>query len=135
MGKECILNNLFISALLISGSASTFTNSERSSENTSVPDEKDRGKILAITPRGAHAMDTARMLAIQTSLHPYYKPELIALDKHELSLTAERYKLSTQDLPAFIFLNSQGAELGRITAGAMNIVSRDVGHEALPLNQ
>ncbi len=122
--KTILLSALFLSTTL-SAMADTLEDKPASTLH-----DASRGTILAITERGPHAVDAAHLLAIQTILHPEYKPEFMALENTELSQAVDKYHLTTADLPAFIFVNKQGAEIGRIAAGSLTTVGRYVANNS-----
>lgn len=123
------MKNFFISSWLITASFSAAA-AGTSNQGVEVSADQSRGKVLAITERGPHAMDAAHLLAIQTILHPAYKPEFLALDSTELSEAEAKYHLTAADLPAFIFVNNAGIEIGRIAAGPLTTVGRYVANNS-----
>ena len=78
--------------------------------------ESKNGVIMAITPRGKVAADAAYLLANQLPYNPGFAPLLMAVDKDKLNRYLGDLKLSNDDLPALVFFNKSGKELGRVVA-------------------
>ena len=78
--------------------------------------ESESGVIMAITARGKVAADAAYLLANQLPYNPGYAPLLMAVDKDKLNGYLGELKLSNDDLPALVFFDKSGKELGRVIA-------------------
>ena len=78
--------------------------------------ESKNGVIMAITPRGKVAADAAYLLANQLPYNPGFAPLLMAVEKDKLNRYLGELKLSNDDLPALVFFNKSGKELGRVVA-------------------
>jgi len=78
--------------------------------------ESKSGVIMAITARGKVAADAAYLLASQLPYNPGFAPLLMAVDKDKLNRYLGELKLSNDDLPALVFFNKSGKELGRVVA-------------------
>ena len=78
--------------------------------------ESKSGVIMAITARGKVAADAAYLLANQLPYNPGYAPLLMAVDKDKLNGYLGELNLSNDDLPALVFFNKSGKELGRVVA-------------------
>jgi len=125
------MKTIVISALLMTASLSAVADST----DTQIDNiDQSKGTIVAITERGPHAVDAAHLLAIQHILHPAYKPTFMALENADLSEAESKYHLIKTDLPAFIFVDSKGIEIGRIAAGPLPAVARYVANNSAILN-
>jgi len=78
--------------------------------------ESKNGVIMAITARGKVAADAAYLLANQLPYNPGYAPLLMAVEKDKLNRYLGELKLSNEDLPALVFFNKSGNEVGRVVA-------------------
>ena len=78
--------------------------------------ESKSGVIMAITARGKIAADSAYLLASQLPYNPGFAPLLMAVDKDKLNRYLGELKLSNDDLPALVFFDKSGKELGRVVA-------------------
>ena len=78
--------------------------------------ESNNGVIMAITPRGDVAVDTAYLLANQLSSNPGFTPLFMAVEKDKLKGYLGALKLSNEELPALVFFDKSGRELGRVVA-------------------
>lgn len=78
--------------------------------------ESKNGVIMAITARGKVAADVAYLLSNQLSYNPGYAPLLMAVDKDKLNGYLGELNLSNDDLPALVFFDKAGKELGRVVA-------------------
>ncbi|HSH74024.1 MAG TPA: hypothetical protein VK974_13295 [Methylophilaceae bacterium] len=128
------MNTIFMSAILttvVSSSLSAMAATDIEKELTAI--DYTKGTVMAITERGPHAVDTAHLLAIQSILHPAYKPEFMALENAELAQAEAKYHLTSIDLPVFIFVDNKGVEVGRIVAGPLTTVGRYVANNSAQL--
>ena len=78
--------------------------------------ESKNGVIMAITARGKVAADAAYLLANQLPYNPGYAPLLMAVEKDKLNSYLGELNLSNDDLPALVFFNKSGNEVGRVVA-------------------
>ena len=78
--------------------------------------EGRRGVIMVITPRGDVAVDAAYLLANQLASNPGFVPLLIAAEKDRLNAYLNTLKLSNEELPAVVFFDKSGKQLGRVVA-------------------
>jgi len=124
--KTIFMSGAIITAMTVSFSALAAADADQ--ELAAI--DYSKGSVMAITERGPHAVDAAHLLAIQAILHPAYKPEFMALENAELSAAEEKYHLTKTDLPVFIFVDKQGAEVGRIVAGPLTTVGRYVANNS-----
>jgi len=128
------MKTILISALFITASASALAaNPAATDQDAAIGYSK--GKILAITERGPHAVETAHLLAIQNILHPAYKPELMVLENGPLREAEYQYHVTTTEMPVFIFVNNDGAEVGRIATGALTAVGKYVANNSAIVDQ
>lgn len=78
--------------------------------------ESRRGVIMVITPRGDVAVDAAYLLVNQLASNPGFVPLLIAAEKDRLNTYLNTLKLSNEELPAVVFFDKSGKQLGRVVA-------------------
>ena len=127
------MKTLFMSGLLLSTTFSAIAADDMTAKNAGIAAQeinKSRGTVMALSERGPKAVDAAHLLAIQSILHPTYKPQLMALETTELAAAEAKYNVVSTDLPVFIFVDKQGAEIGRIVAGPLTTVGRYVANNS-----
>jgi hypothetical protein len=114
--KFLILTGVFVfsSAFAVAGPATA--SDELQASILAKAAESKNGVIMAITPRGKVAADAAYLLSNQMPYNPGYAPLLMAVDKDKLKGYLGELKLSNEDLPALVFFNKSGKELGRVVA-------------------
>lgn len=114
--KFLILSGVFVfsSAFAMAGSATAGDDLQASVLAKAA--ESKNGVIMAITARGKVAADAAYLLANQLPYNPGYAPLLMAVDKDKLNGYLDKLNLSKDDLPALVFFNKSGRELGRVVA-------------------
>ena len=78
--------------------------------------ESKKGVILMLTERGPIAAEAAYMLATQLQQNEGYAPLLMVADKDKVAGYMSALALPTASLPAMIFFNKSGKELGRVVA-------------------
>ena len=78
--------------------------------------QSKNGVIMAITARGKVADDAAYLLVNQLPYNPGYAPLLMAVEKDKLTSYLNELNLSQDDLPALVFFNKSGKEVGRVVA-------------------
>lgn len=85
----------------------------------------NKGLVVAVTEPGAGAADTAWLLANQAA-DGYEVPVLLVLKPETRTDLLNNLKLSAADLPALIFLDSNGSERGRVvdTAPAIKVFEK-----------
>lgn len=89
------------------------------------PQALNKGLVVAVTEPGAGAADTAWLLANQAA-DGYEVPVLLVLKPETRADILNNLKLSAADLPALIFLDSNGSERGRVvdTAPAIKVFEK-----------
>lgn len=75
-----------------------------------------KGVIVVLTERGAVAVDAAYLLASQLDQNPGFKPLFMAEEKERLDGYMKTLSLPNGSLPAVIFFNKSGKELGRVVS-------------------
>lgn len=73
-----------------------------------------KGVIVVLTERGDVAVDAAYLLASQLDQNPGFKPLFLAEEKEKLDGYMKTLSLPNGSLPAVIFFNKSGKELGRV---------------------
>ncbi len=78
--------------------------------------ESQKGVIMVLTERGEVAAEAAYMLAAQLKQNDGYLPLLMVADKEKVTGYMSALSLPTASLPAMIFFDKSGKELGRVVA-------------------
>jgi hypothetical protein len=81
-------------------------------------DQGKAGLVVAVTERGDVAADTAWLLSKQVQGSHHYAPVLLVLKPEDRIATLKSLKLDAAELPALIFLDSNGKEINRVIAAA-----------------
>lgn len=76
------------------------------------------GLVVAVTERGEVAANTAWLLSNQAQGSDDYVPILLVLKPESRTETLKSLNLNTSELPALIFLDSNGNELNRVVEAA-----------------
>jgi hypothetical protein len=76
----------------------------------------EKGVIMVLTERGPVAAEAAYMLLAQIKENEGFAPLLIAAEKDKITGYMSALNLPTASLPAVIFFNKSGKELGRVVA-------------------
>ena len=71
---------------------------------------------MAITPRSDVAVNAAYLLANQLPSNPGFKPLLVVAEKEKLQGYMSALKLSNNDLPALVFYDKSGKQVGQVVA-------------------
>jgi hypothetical protein len=78
--------------------------------------QSEKGVILVLTERGPVAADAAYMLMAQVKQNEGFAPLLMVADKEKVGGYMQTLALPKASLPALIFFNKSGKELGRVVA-------------------
>jgi len=78
--------------------------------------ESEKGVILVLAERGPAAADAAFMLLAQVKQNNGFAPLLMVANKEKIGGYMETLSLPKASLPAVIFFNKSGKELGRVVA-------------------
>ena len=114
------MKKMIMSGLLVSMSMSAFADSVGTKFTSS---DNNKGTLIAVTERGPSAKMAAHILQAQLIQHPAYMPEFLALEGPALDAVMTKYGLTNESLPAYIFVDRRGHELGRI-AGQLPTAAR-----------
>ncbi|HEY3300889.1 MAG TPA: hypothetical protein VGJ90_08975 [Methylophilaceae bacterium] len=120
------MKNIIMSGLLVSISMSAFAGSVGEKFSSS---DNNKGTLIAVTERGPGAKMAAHILQAQLIQHPAYMPEFLALEGPALDAVMTKYGLTNESLPAYIFVDRRGHELGRI-AGQLPTAARLVANNS-----
>lgn len=74
------------------------------------------GVIMALSPSGDVAAHAALLLANQMPHNSGFEPLLMVAENNRLQGYLDEFKLSSSDLPALVFFNKSGKEIGRVVA-------------------
>jgi hypothetical protein len=122
------MKKMILSGLLVSMSMSAFAGSVGAGVG-SASAENNRGTLIAVTERGAGTKMAAYIMQAQLIQHPAYMPEFLALEGPALDAVMSKYGLTNESLPAYIFVDRRGHELGRI-AGQVPTAARLVANNS-----
>lgn len=78
--------------------------------------QSEKGVIMVLTERGPVAAEAAYMLLAQIKQNEGFAPLLIAAEKGKVTGYMNALGLPAASLPAVIFFNKSGKELGRVVA-------------------
>ncbi len=78
--------------------------------------QSEKGVILVLTERGPIAAEAAYMLLAQLKQNEGFAPLLMAVDESKVAGYMSALALPTASLPAVIFFDKSGKELGRVVA-------------------
>ena len=78
--------------------------------------ESKKGVIMVLTERGDVAAEAAYMLSTQIKQNEGYLPLLMVADKEKVPGYMSALSLPAASLPAMIFFDKSGKELGRVVA-------------------
>ena len=78
--------------------------------------QSEKGVIVVLTERGPVAAEAAYMLATQVEQNDGFLPLLMVADKSKIAGYMTALSLPAASLPAVIFYNKSGQELGRVIA-------------------
>ena len=78
--------------------------------------QSEKGVILVLTERGPVAADAAYMLLAQVKQNDVFAPLFMVADKEKVGGYMQTLALPKASLPALIFFNKSGKELGRVVA-------------------
>lgn len=84
--------------------------------------QSEKGVIVVLTERGPEAAEAAYMLATQIEQNKGFLPLLMVADKSKMAGYMNALSLPAASLPAVIFYNKSGQELGRVIATQASIV-------------
>lgn len=85
--------------------------------------ESQKGVIVVISDRGDVAVDAAYLLSAQLKQNPGFVPLLVVPEREKLEVYMKTLALSRESLPAVIFFNKSGKELGRVIGAQPTAVS------------
>ena len=78
--------------------------------------QSEKGVIFVLTERGEVAAEAAYMLSAQMKQNEGFLPLLMVADKDKVASYMSALALPTASLPAVIFFDKSGKELGRVVA-------------------
>ena len=78
--------------------------------------QSEKGVIVVLTERGPKAAEAAYMLAMQMKQNEGFLPLLMVADKSKITGYMNALSLPAASLPAVIFYNKSGQEMGRVIA-------------------
>ena len=120
--------SILVSALLTVGALTVFAKTSPTFDiHTSVISkaaQSEKGVILVLTGRGAIAAYAAHMLSMQIKQNEGFAPLLMAVEDEKLAGYMTALALPAASLPAVIFFNKSGKELGRVVAVKSVITKR-----------
>lgn len=90
-------------------------------EFTSHADISKQSLVVAVTDPGTSAVDTAWLLSSQVQGNKADTPILLVLQPETRDETLNFLKLSASDLPALIYLDSNGNQLNRVVQAAPSV--------------
>ena len=112
--------SLLVSVVLAVGALTVFAKTSPTFDiHTSVISkaaQSEKGVILVLTERGPVAAEAAYMLLAQLKQNEGFAPLLIAVDESKVAGYMSALALPTASLPAVIFFDKSGKELGRVVA-------------------
>lgn len=112
--------SLLVSVVLAVGALTVFAKTSPTFDiHTSVitkAAQSEKGVILVLTERGPVAAEAAYMLLAQLKQNEGFAPLLIAVDESKVAGYMSALALPTASLPAVIFFDKSGKELGRVVA-------------------
>jgi|EndMetStandDraft_4_1072995.scaffolds.fasta_scaffold153862_2 hypothetical protein len=85
--------------------------------------ESQKGVIVVISERGDVAVDAAYLLSAQLKQNPGFVPLLLVPEQEKLEGYMRTLALPRESLPAVIFFNKSGKELGRVIGAQPTAVS------------
>ncbi len=91
--------------------------------------ESTKGVIMVLTERGPVAAQAAYMLATQIKQNEGYLPLLMVADKEKVSGYMSALSLPAASLPAMIFFDKSGKELGRVVATKPSTIKLGQAHD------
>ncbi len=112
--------SLLVSVVLAVGALTVFAKTSPTFDiHTSVISkaaQSEKGVILVLTERGPIAAEAAYMLLAQLKQNEGFAPLLMAVDESKVAGYMSALALPTASLPAVIFFDKSGKELGRVVA-------------------
>lgn len=112
--------SLLVSVVLAVGALTVFAKTSPTFDiHTSVISkaaQSEKGVILVLTERGPIAAEAAYMLLAQFKQNEGFAPLLMAVDESKVAGYMSALALPTASLPAVIFFDKSGKELGRVVA-------------------
>lgn len=124
------MKKIIMSGLLVSMSMSVFAVAQ---EGKFSPSDNNKGTLIAVTERGVGTKMATYIMQAQLIQHPAYMPEYLALEGPALNAVMSKYGLTHESLPAYIFVDRRGRELGRI-AGQLPATARLVANNSAQLD-
>ena len=106
------LSIVFVTSVMAGETNST------NSQSTSHPDLSKGGLVVAVTEHGEIAANTAWLLSRQMQSGQHKTPILLVLKPETRQETLQSLNLVDSELPALIFLDSNGKELNRVVDAA-----------------
>ncbi|HZV97462.1 MAG TPA: hypothetical protein VFF74_00585 [Methylophilaceae bacterium] len=97
----------------LTATAGTTQSDLKSSVMAKAADSK-KGVIVVLSDRGDIAADAAFLLSAQLKQNPGFAPLLVVPERDKLQGYMKTLALPSQALPAVIFFNKSGKEIGRV---------------------
>lgn len=107
-------STLFVVTSLTATAETPAVNSDFKSSVMAKAAESQKGVIVVLSDRGEVAADAAYLLSAQLKQNPGYMPLLLVPEREKLESYMRTLALPRDSLPAVIFFNKSGKELGRI---------------------
>jgi hypothetical protein len=117
------LSSLFAVTSLTATAEAPVVHSDFKSSVMAKAAESQKGVIVVISDRGAVAADAAYLLSAQLKQNPGFVPLLLVPENEKLEGYMRTLALPRESLPAVIFFNKSGKELGRVIGAQPTAVS------------
>ena len=126
-----VLSTVLVTTSLTAKAGDTFDMMDFKSTVMAKAASSNKGVIVVLTERGDVAADAAYLLVTQLAQNPGYKPLLMAEAPEKLDAYMKTLSLPSGSLPAVIFFNKSGKELGRVISAMPVIKNRQLQAAAL----
>ena len=117
------LSSLFALTSLTATAGAPAVDSDFKSSVMAKAAESQKGVIVVISERGDVAVDAAYLLSAQLKQNPGFVPLLLVPEQEKLEGYMRTLALPRESLPAVIFFNKSGKELGRVIGAQPTAVS------------
>lgn len=114
--RTSVLLSTFFAATALAVLAKTSPTFEFHTSVVTKAAQSDKGVIVVLTARGPEAAEAAFMLATQIEQNKGFLPLLMVVDESKMAGYMNALSLPAAALPAVIFYNKSGQELGRVIA-------------------
>lgn len=117
------LSSLFAVTSLTATAEAPVVHSDFKSSVMAKAAESQKGVIVVISDRGDVAVDAAYLLSAQLKQNPGFVPLLLVPENEKLESYMRTLALPRESLPAVIFFNKSGKELGRVIGAQPTAIS------------